>query len=49
MIKNLAVAALLGLVSANEIKQKSANGEEFPVIVLARRNSPVSPVIEIIP
>ena len=49
MIKNLAVAALLGLVSANEVKQKTSNGEEFPVIVLARRHQPVTPVIEILP
>ena len=48
MIKNLAVAALLGLVSANEVKQKSANGEEFPVIVLAAHQRPVTPVIEVI-
>lgn len=49
MIKNLAIAALLGLVSANELKQKNANGEEFPVFVLARQHTPATPMIEIIP
>ena len=48
MLKNFAVAALLGLVSAAEVEQKNENGEEFPIIVLSR-HAQIAPVMEVAP